>query len=211
MIKILIVDDHPVVRQGLKQTLADELDVSVFGEARNTQELLEKVRKQDWDVVVMDIAMPGRSGLDVLKELKQISPKLPVLVLSMHAEDQYGIRVLKAGAAGYLTKESAPDELVKAIRKVLSGGIYISDTLAERLAFNVQADTLDLPHENLSNREHEIMCMIASGRTIKEIAYALSISAKTVSTYRTRVMQKMGMKSNAELTHYVIKNRLVTD
>jgi two-component system, NarL family, invasion response regulator UvrY len=207
--KVLIADDHAIVRRGLKLILSEEFSRIVFGEARNGQEVLDQVWKQDWDIVILDITMPGRSGLEVLKELKQLRPKLPVLILSMHSEDQFGMRVLKAGAAGYMTKENVPEELVKAIKKVLAGGKYISPGLAEQLAFNLEEDTGRPPHEKLSDREYQVMCMIASGRTVKEIAVELALSMKTISTYRTRILEKLKMKSSAELTHYAVKNKLV--
>jgi two-component system, NarL family, invasion response regulator UvrY len=207
--KVLIADDHAIVRRGLKLILSEEFSRIVFGEARNGQEALDHVQKQDWDIVVLDITMPGRSGLEVLKELKQLRPKLPVLILSMHSEDQFGMRVLKAGAAGYMTKENAPEELVRAIKKVLTGGKYISPALGEQLAFNLEEDTGRPPHEKLSDREYQVMRMIASGRTVKEIAVELSLSMKTISTYRTRILEKLKMKSSAELTHYAVKNKLV--
>lgn len=209
MIKILIADDHPIVRQGLKQILSEEPDLEVSGEAQNSQEVLELVRKQDWDIVILDITMPGRGGLDVLKELKHLRPKLPVLILSMHPEDQYTIRALKAGAAGYLTKESCSEELVKAIQKILKGGKYISSSLAEKLAFTLEVDRLKPLHEQLSDREYQVMCMIASGKTVTKIAQELSLSVKTISTYRSRIPGKMRMENNAELTHYAIKKGLV--
>jgi two-component system invasion response regulator UvrY len=209
MIKVLIADDHPVVRQGLKQILADEPDFTVVGEASHAQELLEQMRKQDCDVVVLDITMPGRGGLDVLKQLRHERPKLPVLILSIHPEDQFGLRVLKAGAAGYMTKESAPDELVKAIRKVFGGGKYLTPSLAELIAFDLDHDTKKPLHETLSDREYQVMCLFASGKTVSDVSREVSLSPKTISTYRTRILEKMKMKTNAELTHYAIKNRLV--
>ncbi len=209
MIKVIIADDHPVVRHGLKQILADEPDITVVGEANNSQELLKQIANQSCDVVVMDITMPGRDGLETLKELRRERPKLPVLILSIHPEDQFGLRVLKAGAAGYMTKETAPDELVKAIRKVFAGGKYLSATLAEKIAFDLDRDTLKPPHETLSDREYVVMCMLASGKTVSEVSRELSLSVKTVSTHRARILEKMKMKTNAELTHYAVKNRLV--
>lgn len=209
MLKILIADDHPIVRRGLKQILSEEPDVAVVGEAQNSQEVLELVRKQNWDIVILDITMPGRGGLDVLKELKQAHPKLPILILSMHPEDQYALRALKAGAAGYLTKESCTEELVKAIRKVLSGGKYVSSSVAEKLAFNLESDRSKPLHEQLSDREYQVMCMIASGKTVSEIAGELALSVKTIGTYRARILQKIQMRTNAELTHYAIENKLV--
>jgi len=209
VIKILIADDHAVVRRGLKQILAEEPNMAVFGEACNAQEVLKNVREQNWDIVILDITMPDRSGLEVLKELKNIRPKLPVLILSIHPEEQYAVRVLKAGAAGYMTKESAPEELVKAVRKVIRGSKYISPSLAEKLAFDLETDSEKPLHETLSDREYQVMCMIASGKTVKEIAKKLYLSVKTISTHRARILEKMKMKTNAELTHYAIKNRLV--
>jgi len=209
MINIIIVDDHPIVRQGLKQILSEEPDMAMFGEAQNSQEVLDLIHKQDWDAVVLDITMPGRGGLDVLKEIKHERPKLPVLILSIHPEDQYAVRALKAGASGYLNKESAPEELVRAIRKILRGGKYISSTLAEKLAFNLEVEAEKPPHEILSDREYQVMLMIASGKTTSAIAEEMSLSIKTVSTYRSRILEKMKMKSNVDLTYYVIKNNLI--
>src|SRR2546426_6469103 len=200
--KILLTDDHAVVRHGLKQILADELRRAEFGEARNAQEALNRVWKDKWDVVVLDITMPGRSGLEVLREIKRSKPKLPVLVLSMHPEDQFAVRILKSGASGYMTKESAPDELVGALQKVVAGGRYVSAALAEKMASYLAIDTLKLPHERLSDREFLVLRMIASGKTVSRVAEELSLSVKTVSTYRVRILEKMGMASNAELTHY---------
>ncbi len=209
MIKILIADDHPVVRKGLKEIIEETPDMMVGDEASNGQEALEKVRKSDFDVVLLDISMPGRSGLEILKELKSEKPELSVLILSMHPEEQYAVRVLKAGASGYLTKESAPDELIEAIRKASIGRKYISSSLGEKLAFDLEIDAERPLHETLSDREYEVMCMIASGKTISEIAKKLFLSVKTISTYRSRILEKMRMKSSAELIHYALKNRLV--
>jgi two-component system, NarL family, invasion response regulator UvrY len=209
MLKILIADDHPVFRRGLKQIIAETPDMVVADEATNGWEVLSKVRTSDYDVVLLDISMPGKDGLDVLTRLKSEKPRLPVLMLSMHPEEQYAVRALKLGASGYLTKESASDELVVAIRKVSTGGKYVSSSLAERLASVVQENAEQLPHEGLSDREYRVMCMIASGKTVSEIAKELSLSVKTISTYRFRILEKMKMKNNAELTHYAINNRLV--
>lgn len=209
MIKILIADDHPIVRRGLRQILAEEPDVGVVGEAGTAQKVLELVRKQHWDVVVLDITLPGKSGLDVLKELKQERPKLPVLVLSVHPEEQYAVRVLRAGAGGYMTKEKAPEELIKAITKVLQGGKYLSESLAEKLAFDLETDAERPLHETLSDREYQVMLMIASGKTATQISKKLHLSVKTISTYRARILEKMRMKSNAELMRYAIQNRLI--
>ncbi|PYI87974.1 MAG: DNA-binding response regulator [Verrucomicrobia bacterium] len=213
MPRILITDDHALIRRGLKQILLEGSERVGFGrlvveEAENAEEALQKI-KENWDVIVMDITMPGRSGLDVLKDIKLARPQLPVLILSMHSEDQFAVRMLKAGAAGYITKESAPQELVNAIKKVLSGGKYVSPSLAERLAYDLSHDTDKAPNETLSDREFQVMSLIASGKTVSQIAEKLGLSVKTISTYRTRVLEKMGMKTNAALTHFAIKNRLV--
>ena len=209
MLKILIADDHAIVRQGLKQIVAETRDMVVAGEASNGQELFNKLKEDDYDVIVLDITMPGRSGMDVLRQLRSERPRLPVLILSVHSEEQYALRALRAGASGYLTKESAPDELVVAIRKVSLGGKYISSSLAEKLAFELEVGHGQAPHETLSDREYQVMCMIASGKTVTEIAQELYLSEKTISTYRTRILEKMQMKNNAELTYYAIKNGLV--
>jgi len=209
MIKVVIVDDHLIVREGLKQIITESSDIKVVGEASNGAEALEKVKRVDCDVLLLDISMPGRSGLEILKDLKHESPDLSVLILTMHPEEQYAVRVLKAGAAGYLTKESAPDELIEAIRKVSIGGKYISSSLAEKLAFDLEIDSGKPPHETLSDREFEVMCLIASGKTVTEIADEMVLSVKTISTYRSRILEKMRMKTNAELTYYSIKNQLV--
>ena len=209
MIRILVVDDHAIVREGLKQILADVNDMAVRDEAGNGQEALAKIRDGEFDVVLLDISMPGRSGLEILKEIKAERPKLPVLILSMHAEEQYAIRALRAGASGYLTKASAPDELIGAIRKVSCGRKYVSSSLAEKLALELDIDTKKPPHTTLSDREYQVMLMIASGKSVKEIADELCLSVKTISTYRTRLMEKMNMKKNAELTLYAIQNNLV--
>jgi two-component system invasion response regulator UvrY len=209
MIRALIADDHAVVRQGLIQILGNIPEITVAGEAINGQEVLDKVRAEAWDVVILDISMPDCSGLDILKQLKSERPKLPVLVLSMHSEDQYAVRALKAGASGYLTKDSAPDELVKAIRKVVSGGRYVGSCLAERLAFEIGADSSKLPHETLSDREFQVLRLIASGKSVTEIAAELYLSSKTVSTYRVRLLKKMNLKTNAELMHYAMQNHLI--
>src|SRR5712692_9928052 len=205
----LIADDHAIVRRGLKEILAEEFDVAGFGEASTASQVLELIHKQNWDILILDITMPGRSGLEVLKEVKHEHPQLPVLVLSIHPEDQFAIRTLKAGAAGYMTKENAPDELIKAIRKVLSGGKYVSPSLAEKLAAELATDGEKPPHEILSDREYQVMQMIASGKTVRVIAHELSLSVKTISTYRARILEKMKMKNNAELIHYVLSNHLV--
>jgi two-component system, NarL family, invasion response regulator UvrY len=208
MIRVLIADDHPIVRRGLRQILADEPDLDAPGEAQNGHEVLKQLQ-QPWDVLVLDINMPGRSGLEILHEVKDRRPDLPVLIMSIHSEEQFGVRALKAGAAGYLNKESAPEELVKAIRKVHGGGKYVSPTLGEQLAVALQFGEHRMPHDALSNRENEILCLIASGKTVSEIAEHLILSVKTVSTYRSRILEKMKLHTNAELMHYAIQNRLV--
>ena len=208
MIKVLIADDHAVVLEGLKQILSETPDIIVAAQAGDGQEVLEKIRTMSLDAVVLDIGMPGRSGLDTLMHIRRERQTLPVLVLSIHPEDQYAVRVLKAGASGYLTKDSAPDQLIAAIRKVVSGGKYVSPSLAEKLAFDLEADADRPLHETLSDREYEVLCMIALGKTVKEIADKLSLSVKTISTYRARILEKMKMKNNAELTHYVIREGL---
>lgn len=207
--KILLTDDHAVVRQGLKLILADHFRKARFGEARNAQEALARIAREKWDVAVLDITMPGRSGLEVLREMKRLRPKMPVLVLSMHPEDQFAVRLLKTGAAGYLTKESAGEELVGAIEKVIRGGRYISQSLAERMASYLDMDVHKAPHERLSNREFQILRMIASGKAVSQIARELFLSVKTISTYRARLLEKMDLKNNAELTHYALQKGLV--
>jgi len=209
MIKILIADDHTMFREGLKHILAEYHDLVVADEANNGQEVLDKIWKNDYDMVLLDITMPGMTGLEALKQLKNDKPKLPVLILSMHPEEQYAIRVLRAGASGYLTKESAPDELITAIRKISQGKKYITPSLAERLASEFEADSERPLHDILSDREYQVLCMIAAGKTLTHIAKELSLSIKTVSTYRTRIMEKMKMKTNAEVMHYVIKHQLL--
>jgi DNA-binding NarL/FixJ family response regulator len=210
MIKILIADDHPIVRKGLKQILAETPNIIVAGEANNGAEVLKKVLKNEYDMVLLDISMPGRDGIDTLKELKDLKPNLPVLILSIHPEDQYAMRVLRAGAYGYLTKESAPEELISAIRTVSLGRKYISPSVAEKLVFNLDKNAEKRPHDKLSDREYQVMHMIASGKTVKEISEDLSLSVKTISTYRARILEKMKMKNIAELIRYAIKNGLVT-
>lgn len=204
-----MTDDHAVVRHGLRQILADEFKRAVFGEARNAQEALDLIWKENWEVVVLDITMPGRSGLEVLREIRKSRPKLPVLVLSMHPESQFAVRVLKSGAAGYMTKESAPEELVGAIKKVLNGGRYVSASLGEKLATYLSSDSQKPAQDLLSDREFQVLRLIASGKIVSEIAKELSLSVKTISTYRTRILEKMGLRNNAELMHYAMQHRLV--
>jgi DNA-binding NarL/FixJ family response regulator len=206
---ILVVDDHAVVRQGVRQILSEQFRDATIGEAASAQEMMEQLRLHNWDVVVLDVGMPGKSGLDALKELKQASPKLPVLVLSAYPEDQLARRMLKAGAAGYLNKDSAPNELVRALRKILGGGKFVSAAVAELLASNLD-DHFEKPlHEQLSDREYQVMCLIAVGRSLKEIADDLCVGISTINTYRARILEKMQMRNNTELTHYAIENRLV--
>ena len=208
-IKILMVDDHAMVRDGLKRILADAPDTRVAGEAASGAEAIRLACGGDWDVVLLDVSLPDTNGLEVLKAIKEHSPELPVLILSMYPEDQYALRMLKAGAAGYLSKEGASSQLVAAIRKVAAGGKYISPAVAEKLAWEVERRKKPATHEDLSNREFEILRFIASGKTVSQIAEKLHLSVKTVSTYRTRLLEKMNMKSNAELTHYAVKSGLV--
>ena len=198
-----------MVRKGLRHILADKFRRAEFGEARNAHEALTRIWREKWDVVVLDITLPGRSGLEVLREIKHGKPKLPVLVLSMHPEDQFALRVLKSGASGYMTKESAPEELVGAINKVLAGGRYVSASLAEKMAHYLAVDTGKPPHERLSDREFQVMRLISSGKTVREIAEENSLSVKTVRTYRQRILEKMGLKRDAELTRYALKHQLV--
>ncbi|SRR6266705_3245100 len=207
--RILIVDDHAVVRDGVKTIIGERFGKVVLGEASTANEALELARQEEWDAGVLDISLGARSGLEVLKELKHLRPKLPVLILSMHSEAQYARRAFKAGASGYITKESSHAELVTAINKVIEGRRYVSAALAEKLVFDIERGTGGPPHESLSDREFEVMCFIASGKTVTEIAEVLSLSDKTISTYRARILEKMDMKTNAELTHYAIKNKLV--
>jgi two-component system invasion response regulator UvrY len=208
-LRILIVDDHPIVRQGLKQTLADASEIGEIVEAASPQEALDLVRQRRWDAVILDIGLPGRGGLEVLKDIKQDAPRLPVLILSMHSEEQYAVRAIRAGAAGYLTKEAAPEKLVDAVRRVASGGRYISQALAERLATELTVDAARPLHASLSDREFAVLRLIASGQTVGDIAGRLSLSVKTVSTYRARILEKMRLKNNAELMQYVLTNHLL--
>ena len=207
--KMLVVDDHAVVRHGVKQILSEQFHGAMIDEAQNAEEMIERVRKNDWDIVVLDVGMPGKSGLDALKELKQLRPKLPALVLSAYPEDQLALRMLKAGASGYLSKDSAPNELVQAIRKILSGGKFVSAAVAELLALNLENDLEKPLHEQLSDREYQVMCLIAVGKSLKDIADDLRVSISTVNTYRARILEKMQLRNNTELTHYAIENRLV--
>jgi len=211
MIKVFIVDDHEIIREGLKKILKEESDFLVVGEAQDGVDALEKIQRPDFecDIMLLDMNMPGRSGIDLLSDLKILKPKLSILVLSIHPEDKFALRTLKAGASGYLCKDTALDELVVAIRKIYTKGRYLSPTLAEQLAFDVVPEKDALPHEQLSNRELEIMFMLATGKKVKDIAAELTLSISTVFTYRVRIFEKLKVKNNVELTHYAMTNKLV--
>lgn len=209
MINILIADDHAIVREGLKQIVAEEPDIKVIGEAENASQVFELLKTKDINIIILDINMPGKSGLEALKDLRKDYPKIPVLILSMYSEEQYGLRALKSGASGFLKKVSAPEELVKAIRKIFYSGKYISTELAEKLVENFNENGKILRHEQLSNRELQIMCEIGKGKSAEEMADDLSISIHTVYSYRNRILEKMKLKSNVELTQYVLKNKLI--
>jgi two-component system, NarL family, invasion response regulator UvrY len=209
VIRILVADDHPILRRGLKEILVRELDGATCGEAGNAHQVLSEVHSQEWDLVILDVTMPGRSGLDVLRDLRSLRPKLPVLVLSMHPEDQLGKRALKAGASGYMNKESAPEELIKAVRKVLEGRLYVSPALAERLAWDLRENAGRPLHETLSEREFEVLRMLASAKTVSEIAEELHLSMSTVSTHRAHILAKMNMTTTAALISYAVHNHLV--
>lgn len=207
MMRVLIADDHAIVRKGLRQIAEESGKISV-DEAANGQEALDKLRQDRWDALVLDISMPGRHGLDVLQAVRDLQPQLPVLILSMHPEEQYAMRVLKAGASGYMNKDTAPGELVQAIQKIVNGGKYISATLAEKLAYEISGDSDKLPHEKLSDREYRVLVMIGAGKSVSQIADELSLSVKTVSTYRSRLLEKMNLHNNADLIRYVIDHNL---
>lgn len=210
MIRVLVSDDHAVLRTGVTKILMHGLEDAVCGEAGNAEEILEQVQNHEWDLVILDISMPGRSGIEVLQEIRRLQPRLPVLVLSMHAEDQYGKRVLRTGASGFMNKNVAPEELIKAVHKVLSGGRYVSPALAEKLAFDLTSANAGLtPHESLSEREFEVLRLIASGKAVTEIAEAIHLSVATVSTYRARILLKMNMTTTVELIRYCFEHRLV--
>jgi len=208
MKRILIADDHEIVRRGLRQILTDEFPKLQVGDAANARDAVEAVRKQAWDAVLLDINMPGRSGLDVLEELKRLRPTMPVVVLTAFPEADYAVRAFKLGASGYVSKESASDELLAALRKALAGGRYVTASLAEKLAASVAGDAPSAPHETLSNRELQVLRLIAQGRTIKEVAAELSLSEKTIGTYRTRLSEKMGLSTNVELARYAFQHKL---
>jgi Response regulator containing a CheY-like receiver domain and an HTH DNA-binding domain len=209
MIKVYIVDDHEIIREGLKKILKEESDLQVVGEAQNGDELMQNLKDIDCDIMLLDMNMPGRSGLELLGDIKAMKPQLHILVLSIHPEDKFALRTLKSGASGYLCKDTALEELVVAIRKVYTKGRYLSTTLAEQLAFDFMPEKDHLPHEQLSNREQEIMILLATGKKVKDIAADLELSISTVFTYRVRIFEKLKIKSNVELTHYAIANKLV--
>lgn len=209
MIKVLVADDHAIVRRGLRQILSETQDIMVGGEASTAQEVTRLMTDERWSVIVLDLSLPGSSGLDLLSRIRRDHPNCPVLVLTVHPEDQYAVRCIKAGAAGFLTKESAPDKLIEAVRKVASGGRWVSPELGETLASVLAGESKGAPHERLSDREFEIFRMLASGKTVSQVAQELSLSVKTVSTHRTRILRKMEMSNNAELTHYAVRNNLV--
>ena len=209
MTRVLIADDHAILRRGLREILVRELKDSVFGEAKDAQEVLARTQSDQWDLLILDISMPGRSGLDVLRDIRALRPKLPVLILSMHPEDQYGKRVLRAGASGFMNKESAPEELIKAVNKVLAGGRYVSPVLAEKLASELSDEVQRDVQEALSQREFEVLRMIALGKTTSQIAEELHLSVSTVSTYRARILEKLEMTTTAELIQYALRNHVV--
>lgn len=209
MIRILVADDHTVVRRGLRQILLEGFPGALVEEVGDAEDLIKNVVKSEWDVVISDLSMPGRSGLDALQQIKQMQPNLPVLILSIHPEEQYALRVLKAGASGYLSKDMAPDELVNAVKKVMLGKKYITASVAEKLAATLDQDHDKPLHEYLSDREFNVLKMLAAGRSVSEIAESLFLSVTTVSTYRSRIMAKMNLKNNAELTLYAMENKLL--
>ena len=209
MIRVLLADDHAVVRAGLREILEGTGDIEVAAEATNGQEALNAVRAGEFDVAVLDLSMPGRSGIDLIKLIKEEQAKLKVLVLTMHSEEQYAVRALKAGASGYLTKESAADELVAAVRRIASGGVYFSPETAQRLVLDSRAATAELPHTRLSNREYEVFRMIVAGKSVTDIGSALNLSVKTISTHKSRILDKMGFTSQAELVRYAVEHKLV--
>lgn len=210
MIRVLVCDDHAIVRRGLRQILSETHDIHVDGEATTAAEVLERVRAHRYEVIVLDVSLPGGNGIDLVGRIRKERPGLPVLVLTVHPEDQYAVRAIRAGAAGFLTKESAPEKLIEAVRKVAAGGRWVSAELAETLASMLAGEGGGPPHERLSDREFEVMRMLASGKTVSQVAAELSLSVKTVSTHRTRILKKMNMKTNAELTHYAVKAGLVS-
>ena len=211
MIRVLVADDHTILREGLKQILADHPDLQVAGEAANGFEVLKRIRNEDFDVIVLDMSMPGRSGIELIKEVKRERGKLPILVLSMHKEDMYAVRSIKAGASGYLSKDSASTQLVEAIRKVASGGMFISPVVAEKLALGLRQPVDALPHTRLSDREYQIFLMLVHGKGITGIAEELRLSAKTVSTHKARILEKMALAGLSELVKYAIRHQLIEE
>ncbi len=209
MIRILLVDDHAVVRRGLREILRESIAEAVFGEAESGAGALEEARAGGWDIVVLDVSLPDRGGLEVLKELRQEHPRLPVLMLSMHPEEQFAVRALRAGASGYVAKKTVAEDIVSAVRRVLAGGRYVSPGLAEQLVVEIRAGAEKALHETLSDREYQVFRLLAMGHTVKEIGEMLAVSPQTVSTHRSRILEKMGLTSNAELTQYAIRNRLL--
>jgi two-component system, NarL family, invasion response regulator UvrY len=211
MIRVLLADDHTIVRAGLRELLSETGDITVSGEANNGAEVLARIREGQYDIAVLDMSMPGRSGIELIRQVKQERPRLPILVLSMHSEEQYAVRALKAGASGYLTKESAADQLVTAIRRIAAGGAFVTPETAQRLALDVNGAATAAPHTLLSDREFQVLRLIASGQSVSEIARQLSLSVKTISTHKTRIMRKMGLANQAELIRYAIENRLLDE
>jgi DNA-binding NarL/FixJ family response regulator len=209
MLKVLLADDHALVREGLKRILTGEFKGVSFGEAEDGAKVLELIRKENWDILLLDLTMPGKSGFDILADLRDVRPDLPILVLSMHSEDQYALRVLKAGAAGYITKAKAPREVLSAVKKILTGGKYVSPSFAERVVLDLATGGKEPQHGNLSQREFQVLRMIASGSTLTEIAGSLALSVKTVSTYRARVLDKLRLSTNADLTEYALKHGII--
>lgn len=209
IINVLIADDHTVIREGLKEVLKDYPEMAITGEAKNGHELLDKIQEDQWSVIILDIGMPGPNIIDTLKEIKSKHPNLPVLIYTMYPEDQYAVRLLKTGASGYLTKDCSIPQLVEAIRKVYEGRKYVSPSLAEKLADNLEVNFDNPLHHSLSNREYQVLCFIAAGKTVSEIATELSLSVPTISTYRSRILEKMKLNNNSQLIHYAIKNGLV--
>lgn len=208
-LRVLIADDHAIVRRGLRAIIADEFTGAEFGETTDGPQVLHAVRQGQWDVVLLDISVPGRGGLEIIKAIRDMRPKLPVLAMSIHSEDQYAIRAIRAGAAGYLSKKTTPQELIRAIREVLAQGIYISDSIGRKLAANLKSPLAGPMHEALSDREYEVMLMLASGKRVSDAAEELTLSVKTISTYRGRILDKMGMKTNADLTRYAMEENLL--
>jgi DNA-binding NarL/FixJ family response regulator len=209
MVNIFIADDHPLIRKGIKDILQEEMDFNVVGEAAYPHEILKGIEEHNPHILITDLSMPGRGGLDLIRDLRQLFPKLPILVLTMHPEERFAVRALKAGVAGYLTKDTKPEEIIKAVRKIISGRKFITPSIAEKLATELDRDQDKLPHELLSDREFQVMCMIASGKKVRDIAQKLSLSIRTVNTYRTRILEKMNMKNDTELTIYTIEHHLI--